>query len=367
MQNRRNFLKSGTALGTSVLATSLFSATPFVAKSESEKNVDIANHKEKSRTLGTGKHSLKVNYGMGLGCMGMTFHRSFIPDKKTMIGLIRKAVDMGINFFDTAEVYGPFTDEELVGEALQPVRKKIQICSKFGFKIANGKYGGFNSQPAHIREVVEQSLKRLRTDHIDLLYQHRLDPEVPIEEVAGTVKDLIQQGKVLHFGLSEADPANIRKAHAVQPLTAIQSEYSLMTRDREKDVIPLCEELGIGFVPYSPLSRAFLTGFINEQTKYNPNNDNRTTLPRYQPDAIRANWVMIEALTEFGNHRGLTAAQVALAWLMAQKPWIVPIPGTTKLAHLQENLWSTDFKFTPEELTAFTDKVNAIKITGARN
>ena len=304
---------------------------------------------------------------MGLGCMGMTFHRSFIPDKKTMIGLIRKAVDMGVNFFDTAEVYGPFTDEELVGEALQPVRKKVQICTKFGFKIANGKYGGFNSKPAHIREVVEQSLKRLRTDHIDLLYQHRLDPEVPVEEVAGTVKDLIQQGKVLHFGLSEADPANIRKAHAVQPLTAIQSEYSLMTRDREKDVIPLCEELGIGFVPYSPLSRAFLTGFINEHTKYNPNNDNRPALPRYQPDAIGANWVMIEALTEFGNHRGLTAAQVALAWLMAQKPWIVPIPGTTKLAHLQENLWSADFKFTPEELATFTDKVNAIKITGARN
>ena len=284
-----------------------------------------------------------------------------------LVGKAVISISTAVNFFDTAEVYGPFTDEELVGEALQPVRKKVQICTKFGFKIANGKYGGFNSKPAHIREVVEQSLKRLRTDHIDLLYQHRLDPEVPVEEVAGTVKDLIQQGKVLHFGLSEADPANIRKAHAVQPLTAIQSEYSLMTRDREKDVIPLCEELGIGFVPYSPLSRAFLTGFINEHTKYNPANDNRPTLPRYQPDAIGANWVMIEALTEFGNHRGLTAAQVALAWLMAQKPWIVPIPGTTKLAHLQENLWSADFKFTPEELTAFTDKVNAIKITGARN
>lgn len=284
-----------------------------------------------------------------------------------MIDLIRKAVDMGVNLFDTAEVYGPFTDEELVGEALRPVRKDVLICSKFGFKIENGKYNGFNSQPQHIKTVVDQSLKRLKTDHIDLLYQHRLDPAVPVEDVAGTVKELIQAGKVKHFGLSEADPENIRKAHAVQPLTAVQSEYSLMTRDREKDVLPLCEELGIGFVPYSPLSRGFLSGFINERTKYNPNNDNRPTLPRYQPDAIKANWPMVEALTEFGNQRGVTAAQVALAWLMAQKPFIVPIPGTTKLAHLQENLWSADFAFTPEELKTFNNIINGIVITGARS
>ena len=362
-QNRRNFIKAGSLFGASAITAPIIG----LGANAATKKPAAVNGKTSVRTLGTGKQSMQVNYGLGLGCMGMTFHRSFIPDKKIMIDLIHKAVDMGVNFFDTAEVYGPYTDEELVGEALQPVRNKIQICTKFGFKIANGKYGGFNSKPEHIKEVVEQSLKRLRTDHIDLLYQHRLDPEVPVEDVAGTVKDLIAQGKVLRFGLSEADPANIRKAHAVQPLTAIQSEYSLMTRDREKDVIPLCEELGIGFVPYSPLSRAFLTGFINERTKYNTNNDNRPALPRYQEDAIKANWVMIHTLTDFGNQRGLTAAQVALAWLMAQKPFIVPIPGTTKLAHLQENLASSDFSFTTDELKTFTGNVNAITITGNRN
>ncbi|MFT3681229.1 MAG: aldo/keto reductase [Ferruginibacter sp.] len=362
--NRRGFLKTSLLSSASVMAASAF-AMP--AESNKVMTAYNGNPLAGTRKLGTGKHSIDVNYGLGLGCMGMTFHRSFIPDKKIMTGLLHKAVDMGVNFFDTAEVYGPFTDEELVGEALQSSRNKIQICTKFGFKIANGKYSGFNSKPAHIKEVVEQSLKRLRTDHIDLLYQHRLDPEVPVEEAAGAVKDLIRQGKVLHFGLSEADPANIRKAHAVQPLTAIQSEYSLMTRDREKDVLPLCEELGIGFVPYSPLSRAFLTGFINEHTKYNPDNDNRPTLPRYQPEAIKANWIMIDTLTEFGNYRGLTAAQVALAWLMAQKPWIVPIPGTTKLSHLQENLGAADIVFTPEELKIFTEKINNISITGGRN
>jgi aryl-alcohol dehydrogenase-like predicted oxidoreductase len=318
------------------------------------------------RTLGTGKHSLKVS-ALGLGCMGMSFHRSFIPDKKVSINLIRKAVDMGVTLFDTAEVYGPFTNEDLVGEALAPVRKDILICSKFGFNIQNGKMAGFNSKPDHIREVVDQSLKRLRTDHIDLLYQHRVDPSVPIEDVAGTVKDLIKQGKVRNFGLSEADSTNIRKAHAIQPLTALQSEYSLMTRDPELDVLKTCEELGIGFVPYSPLSRAFLTGYINEHTRYNPANDNRPTLPRYQPDAIKANWEMIYALTEFGNPRGLTPGQVALAWLMAQKPWIVPIPGTTKLSHLQENLWTADFEFNPDELKSLTETLNSIKITGSRN
>lgn len=364
-QNRRNFLKAGTVLSASALATSIMSFMSSDASFESVKKTE--KNLKKSRTLGSGKHAMEVAHGQGLGCMGMTFHRSFIPDKKIMIALIRKAVDMGVNFFDTAEVYGPFTDEELVGEALQPVRKNVRICTKFGFHIENGKYNGFNSKPEHIKMVVDQSLKRLRTDHIDLLYQHRLDPAVPIEDVAGTVKELIAQGKVLHFGLSEADPANIRKAHAVQPLTAVQSEYSLMTRDREKDVLPLCGELGIGFVPYSPLSRGFLSGFINERTKYNPENDNRPALPRYQPEAIKANWAMIDALTEFGNQRGVTAAQVALSWLLAQKPWIVPIPGTTKLAHLQENLWSSDFAFTPDELQAFTTKMNSIQITGTRS
>ncbi|MHC2990490.1 hypothetical protein OB13_02340 [Pontibacter sp. HJ8] len=320
---------------------------------------------DKRRTLGSGKHSLEVS-ALGLGCMGMSYHRSFIPDKKVSIAVLRQAVEMGVNFFDTAEAYGPFTNEELVGEALAPVRKDILLCSKFGFNIQNGQLAGLNSKPDHIRKVVEQSLTRLKTDHIDLLYQHRVDPDVPIEDVAGTVKDLIKEGKVKHFGLSEANAQTIRKAHAVQPLTALQSEYSLMTRQPEQDVIKVCDELGIGFVPYSPLSRGFLSGFIHERTKFNPENDNRPSLPRYQPNAIKANWAMIDALTAFGNPRGLTAAQVALAWLLAQKPWIVPIPGTTKLANLQENLWSADFAFTANELKIFTEAVSQIKIVGDR-
>jgi aryl-alcohol dehydrogenase-like predicted oxidoreductase len=284
-----------------------------------------------------------------------------------MIALVRKAYDMGVNLFDTAEAYGPFTNEVLVGEAIAPFRKKITLCSKFGFEIQNGKMtGGFNSHPDHIRTVVEQSLKRLNTDVIDLLYQHRVDPKIPIEDVAGTVKDLIKEGKVKHFGLSEAGVQNIRKAHAVQPITALQTEFSLLTREPLEDVIPVCEELGIGFVPYSPLSRALLTGYINERTKYIASNDNRATLPRYKADAIIANWGIIDILTTFGNQRGYTAAQVALAWLMAQKPWIVPIPGTTKLAHLQENLRAANIELTADELKQLTNEISAIKITGDR-
>jgi aryl-alcohol dehydrogenase-like predicted oxidoreductase len=363
--NRRSFIKYGAAIGAA------FATAPAVGKSAASamhEHMDIQGATDKlnkQRTLGSGKHSLKVS-ALGLGCMGMSYHRSFIPDRKVSINLIRKAVELGVTFFDTAEVYGPFTNEDLVGEALAPVRKDILICSKFGFNIQDGKMAGLNSKPDHIREVVDQSLKRLRTDHIDLLYQHRVDPNVPIEDVAGTVQDLIKQGKVRNFGLSEADSATIRKAHAVQQVTALQSEYSLMTRGPEDNVIKVCEELGIGFVPYSPLSRAFLSGYINEHTKYNPANDNRPSLPRYQPDAIKANWALIYALTDFGNQRGLTPAQVSLAWLMAQKPWVVPIPGTTKLAHLQENLLSADFQFNPEELNAFTQTVNKITIVGSR-
>ncbi|GAB3647246.1 aldo/keto reductase [Echinicola sediminis] len=249
---------------------------------------------------------------------------------------------------------------------MEPIRDEVSICTKFGFQIENGQMAGLNSRPENIRKVVEQSLERLRTDRIDLLYQHRVDPNVPIEEVAGTVKDLIKEGKVLHFGMSEADAATIRKAHQVQPVTAVQSEYSLMWREREKDVLPVCEELGIGFVPYSPLCRGFLSGYINERTQYNPENDNRPSLPRYQEPAIKANWPMIHALADFGNDRGLTVAQVALAWLMAKKPWIVPIPGTTKLAHLQENLWASDFQFAGDELNVLTEKMDAIEIVGDR-
>lgn len=365
-QTRRTFLKSGSVLSASVLASSMMSIIPASASSPTD--AAQKNAKVKERTLGTGKHSLRINHGMGLGCMGMSWNRSFVPDRNNSIAVIRKAYDMGVNFFDTAEAYGPHTNEVLVGEAIKSFRKNIILCSKFGFEIQNGKFipGAFNSKPQHIREVVEASLKRLHTDHIDLLYQHRVDPAVPIEEVAGTVKDLIKEGKVLHFGLSEAGVENIRKAHAVQPLTALQTELSLMTRDPLGEIFSVCEELGIGFVPYSPLSRALLTGFINERTKYNPNNDNRPGLPRYQEAAIKANWGIIEFLTDFGNQRGLTPAQVSLAWLLSLKPWVVPIPGTTKLAHLQENLWSASIELTVEELSQINTFISNFKITGDR-
>ncbi|AIM37077.1 hypothetical protein KO02_10505 [Sphingobacterium sp. ML3W] len=316
------------------------------------------------RTLGAGEHRIEVS-AMGLGCMGMSYHRSFVPDRKLMIDLLRKSPELGLNFYDTAEAYGPFFNEELVGEAVAPFRKEIIIATKFGFK--NGKPAdGLDSHPDRIRAVVEHSLKSLRTDYIDLLYQHRVDPNIPIEDVAGTVKDLIAEGKVKHFGMSEASVEVIRKAHVVQPLTALQSEYSLFTRQPEKDVIPLCEELGIGFVPYSPLSRGMITGYLNERSKYDARNDNRPSLPRYQPENVIANWKLIDTLKEFGDYRGLTVAQVALAWLLAQKPFIVPIPGTTKLAHLQENLWAADFEFSTEELQGLTSKLNQITIVGDR-
>lgn len=364
-QDRRNFLKAGTTLGASLLAIPAFSINPSKSNSTTKGADNGRKANVKYRTLGSGKHSLEVS-ALGLGCMGMSYHRSFVPDRKSMIALLRKAVEMGVTLFDTAEVYGPYVNEELVGEALAPLRKDVLICSKFGFNIQNGQMAGLNSRPDHIRSVVEQSLKRLRTNHIDLLYQHRVDPQVPIEEVAGTVKDLINEGKVRNFGLSEASVENIRKAHAVQAVTALQSEYSLMWRKPDEDIIKVCEELGIGFVPYSPLCRGYLSGFINERTKFIAENDNRATLPRYTPEAIKANWVMIDVLTEFGNHRGYTAAQVALAFLLAQKPWIVPIPGTTKQAHLQENLWSANIEFTADELKELTETISKITVVGDR-
>lgn len=365
-QNRRNFLKAGATLGASLMATSAFSFTPSAKKAEQAKMAQRYPADVKYRTIGSGQHSLKVS-SLGLGCMGMSWNRSFVPDRKNSIAVIRKAYDLGINFFDTAEAYGPFANEELVGEAIKPFRQNIILCSKFGFDIQNGKLtGGFNSQPKHIREVVEQSLKRLNTDVIDLLYQHRVDPNVPMEEVAGTVKELIREGKVKNFGLSESGAETIRKAHAVQPVTAIQSELSLMSREPLTEIFPVCEELGIGFVPYSPLCRAYLTGFLNERTKFVPSNDNRPTLPRYQPEAIKANWGIIEFLTDFGNQRGLTPAQVSLAWLLAQKPFVVPIPGTTKLAHLQENLLAADIELTPAELKEITEAISSFKIVGDR-
>lgn len=361
--SRRNFIKVGSTLSAAIFGGPAIAKT--VIENSTSKTVDPKQKNSTSyRTLGTGKHALQVS-ALGLGCMGMSYHRSFIPDKKAMIALLRKAPELGVTFFDTAEAYGPLVNETLVGEALSPFRKDVIVATKFGFK--EGKPSlGLDSRPERIRQVVDHSLKSLRTDYIDLLYQHRVDPNVPMEDVAGTVRDLIQEGKVKHFGLSEAGVENIRKAHAVQPVTALQSEYSLMTRDPEKDVIQVCEELGIGFVPYSPISRGLITGYINERTKYNPDNDNRSSLPRYQPEAIIANWPLIDILKEFGDHRGLTVAQVALAWLLAQKPFIVPIPGTTKLAHLQENMWAGNYQFTENELKNLTADLNKVEIVGER-
>jgi aryl-alcohol dehydrogenase-like predicted oxidoreductase len=364
-QNRRKFLKLGMLAGGSMMFSAAFGNKPEAQTTGTNPEMSAPDKFTKRRFLGSGKNSIEVS-SVGLGCMGMSWNRTFVPEKKYMVSVIRKAYDMGITLFDTAEAYGPFANETLVGESIKPFRKKIILCSKFGFNIQNGKLQGLNSNPKHIREAVEQSLKRLQTDHIDLLYQHRVDPNVPMEDVAGTVKDLIKEGKVRHFGLSEAGVQAIRKAHAVQPLTALQTEYSLLTRQHEENVLSVCEELGIGFVPYSPLSRGYLTGYLNERTRFDPNNDNRPTLPRYTPEAIKANWAIIDVLVEFGNQRGYTVAQVALAWLLAQKPWIVPIPGTTKLAHLQENIWSTDIEFTPEELKNLTEAISKIPVTGDR-
>lgn len=363
--DRRSFLKAGATLGVAFIATP---ARGTSKKAEAETAIHQAPAQPRltqHRTLGSGKYSLKVS-ALGLGCMGMSYHRGRVPDRKVAIALIRKAAELGVTLFDTAEVYGPFVNEELVGEALAPLRKEVFISTKFGFNIQDGKMAGLNSRPEHVRQVAEQSLKRLRTDYIDLIYQHRVDPSVPIEDVAGTVKDLIKEGKVRRFGLSEAGAETIRRAHAVQPLTAVQSEYSLMWRNPEERVLPVLEELGIGFVPYSPLCRGYLTGTLNEQTKFYAANDNRAGLPRFTPEAMKLNRPIVDALNDFGHPRGLTAAQVALAWLLAQKPWVVPIPGTTKLAHLQENLWSLDVQIAPEELRELGGAIAKIKIHGDR-
>src|SRR5512140_3959206 len=305
-----------------------------------------------TRTLGTS--GLEVS-ALGLGCMGMSFGYGPAGDKREMIALIRSAVERGITFFDTAEVYGPFSNEELVGEALAPFRGQVVIATKFGFDLSPGLdprgmkgLPGLNSRPEHIKQAVEGSLKRLKVDVIDLLYQHRVDPNVPIEDVAGAVKDLIQQGKVTHFGLSEAGVQTICRAHAVQPVTALQSEYSLWTRTPEKEVIPTLEELGIGFVPYSPLGKGFLTGKIDENAKFD-SSDFRSTLPRFTPEALKANQALVNLLAAIGERKKATPAQIALAWLLAQKPWIVPIPGPTKLNRLNENIGAASLKLTPDD------------------
>ena len=318
-----------------------------------------------------GKSGLEVS-ALGLGCMGMSFSYGPPKDKREMTSLIRAAVERGITFFDTAEVYGPFTNEELVGEALAPFRKQVAIATKFGFDVSpdsdpRGMKGqpGLNSRPEHIKQAAEGSLKRLKTDVIDLLYQHRVDPNVPIEDVAGAVKDLIQEGKVKHFGLSEAGVQTIRRAHAVQPVTALQSEYSLWTRTPEKEVIPALEELGIGLVPYSPLGRGFLTGKIDENAKYD-SSDFRSTLPRFTPEALKANQSLIDLLSSMGQRKKATPAQIALAWLLAQRPWIVPIPGTTKLHRLDENLGAVSVELTPDDLGDIANAASKLTVLGAR-
>jgi aryl-alcohol dehydrogenase-like predicted oxidoreductase len=318
-----------------------------------------------------GKSNLEVST-LGLGCMGMSFSYGPPKDTQEMTSLLRAAVQRGITFFDTAEVYGPFLNEELVGEALAPFRKQVMIATKFGFDLnpdfdPRGMKGapGLNSRPEHIKEAVEGSLKRLKIEVIDLLYQHRVDPNVPIEDVAGAVKDLIHQGKVKHFGLSEAGVQTIRCAHAVQPLTALQSEYSLWTRTPEKEVIPTLEELGIGLVPYSPLGKGFLTGKIDENAKFD-SSDFRSTLPRFTPGALKANQTLISLLASIGERKKATPAQIALAWLLAQKPWIVPIPGTTKLHRLDENIGAVSVDLTPDDLRDIENAASKIAVQGAR-
>jgi aryl-alcohol dehydrogenase-like predicted oxidoreductase len=319
----------------------------------------------KKRELGNGK--LRVS-ALGLGCMRMSFGDSPVGDKQEMISFLHAAVDRGITFFDTAEVYGPFTNEDLLGEALSPFRGQVVIATKFGFQLnPDGSPGftGLNSRPERIKQVAEQSLKRLRVDAIDLFYQHRVDPDVPIEDVAGAVKELIQEGKVKHFGLSEAGAETIRRAHAVQPVTAVQSEYSLWWRTPEEQVLPTCEELGIGFVPFSPLGRGFLTGKIDENTTFD-SSDVRSTSPRFTPEARKENRVVIDLLAKIGEQKGATPAQIALAWLLAQKPWIVPIPGSRKLERLEENIGAVAVELKPDDLREIRSAISKITVQGDR-
>jgi len=320
------------------------------------------------QTRKLGNSNLEVS-ALGLGCMRMSFGDKPVGDRQEMISFIRSAVDRGITFFDTAEVYGPFTNEELVGEALEPFRGQVVIATKFGFKhdpnTGPSPAVGLDSRPEQIKQVAEASLKRLRVEAIDLFYQHRVDPEVPIEDVAGTVKELIQEGKVKHFGLSEAGADIIRRAHAVQSVTAVQSEYSLWWRTPEQKVLPTCEELGIGFVPYSPLGKGFLTGKVDENTTFD-SSDIRSRIPRFTPEARKANWVFIDLLSRIGEQKGATPAQIALAWLLAQKPWIVPIPGSRKLEHLDENIGAVTVELATDDLREIESALSKITVQGDR-
>lgn len=369
--SRRSFLKLG---GMTVAAVGLSSVLPEpVAKAaglDTGKNLfrtATGDTPLQTRTLGSGNRALTVS-AIGLGCMGMSHHRSEHPDKKTLIRLLHEAVDRGVTLFDTAESYGPWINEELVGEALHEYRYRVTVTTKFGHTFINGKHniGVEDCTPANIRRVCEASLKRLRLEALPMFYQHRQDKNVPVEEVASTVADLIKEGKVLRFGLSEVNADTIRRAHAVCPVTAVQSEYHLMWREPEKTVFPVLEELGIGFVPYSPLTRGFLGGDINEFTRFDPDNDNRATHTQFTPEALRNNTPILNELHRFGRVHGMTSSQVALAWMLWKKPWVVPIPGTTKSAHLAEDIQTLDFTCTDEEWLALEAAVASHPVTGSR-
>lgn len=365
--SRRGFLKTlgavGAAFAMEPALNRVEAATSVVGHRPSVEKASGIPH----RTLGTGSAAFDVS-ALGFGVMGMTYNRSQHPDRKACIRLLHEAVERGVTLFDTAIIYGPLTNENLAGEALSEFHGRINVTTKFGHEVINGKATGRqDSRPATIRRYCEESLRRLRTDCLPMFYQHRFDPATPVEDVAGTVGDLIREGKVLHWGMCEVSPETIRKAHAVQPLTAIQSEYHLMHRlVEENGVLDVCRELSIGFVPYSPLNRGFLGGCINEYTEFDTGNDNRHTLPRFQPQAMRANMRIVNALQNFGRTRGMTAAQVALGWLLQKAPWIVPIPGTTKLSHLEENLRTFDFEVSPEDWRELETAVAAIPVKGDR-
>lgn len=371
--SRRSFMKTAALTGAAFCTSPVLDKINAAQKVTSQSLPPTAQGKfnppviTSYRTLGTGSYAMKVST-LGFGCMGLNYHRSQHPDKKVAINLVHEAIERGINLFDTAESYGPYTNESLVGEALKGYRDKVFVTTKFGHKFVNGKrvMSEEDSKPANIRKVCEESLQRLSIETIDLFYQHRADPHTPIEDVAQTVKELIKEGKVQRFGLCEVNTDTIRRAHAIQPITAIQSEYHLMFRHVEEGILSLCEELGIGFVPYSPLNRGFLSGALNEYTLFDTANDNRAALPRFTPEAMRTNLRIVNVLYDFGRTRGITPAQVAQAWLINKKPWIVPITGTTKLSHLEENIRSTDICFTAEEMNEIETCTAAIPIMGDR-
>lgn len=367
--SRRRFLKTAAAIGTALTVAPALGKIRVVDNAVNGTSVGggKAGDGLPHRVLGTGKAAFEVS-ALGFGVMGMTYNRSQHPDRKQCIRLLHEAVDRGVTLFDTAIIYGPLNNEELAGEALGELRGKVNVTTKFGHEVVNGKATGRqDSRPATIRKYCEDSLRRLRTDVIPMFYQHRFDRNTPVEDVAGTIQDLMKEGKALHWGMCEVSADTIRRAHAVCPLTAIQSEYHLMHRAVEDNgVLDVCRELGIGFVPYSPLNRGFLGGDLNEYTRFDPDNDNRNTLPRFTPEAMRANYRIVNVLQRFGRERGMTSAQLALGWLLHKAPWIVPIPGTTKLSHLEENLRSLDFVLTSDEWNELETEVSEIPVTGDR-